>query len=126
MTNTHKENSQEGKCMAVCIFQKCCSSMSGFIFSSRIFFAPQGMECISHPFKPWAGVCVCVCVRARSVASNSLLPHGLLPIRFLCLWDSLGKNTGVVSSTLLQGIFPTQGLNPRLLGLWHCRQILYH
>ena len=25
----------------------------------------------------------------------------------------------------LQGIFPTQGSNPRLLGLLHCRQILY-
>ena len=25
----------------------------------------------------------------------------------------------------LQGIFPTQGLNPRLLHLLHCRQILY-
>ena len=62
MTNTHKENSQEEKRMAVCIFQKCCSSMSGLIFSSRIFFAPQGMESISHPFKPRAGLCVCVCV----------------------------------------------------------------
>ena len=27
---------------------------------------------------------------------------------------------------LLQGIFPTQGSNPRLLHLLHCRQILYH
>ena len=27
------------------------------------------------------------------------------------------------SPSLLQGIFPTQGLNP---GLLHCRQILYH
>ena len=27
---------------------------------------------------------------------------------------------------LLQGIFLTQGLNPWLLGLLHCRQILYH
>ena len=35
---------------------------------------------------------------------------------------SPGKNTGVGSHSLLQGIFPTQGLNPRLL---HCRQILY-
>ena len=26
----------------------------------------------------------------------------------------------------LQGIFLTQGLNPYLLRLWHCRQILYH
>ena len=42
--------------------------------------------------------------------------------RLLCLWDSPGKNTGVGSHPLLQGIFPTQGLN---LGLLHCRQILY-
>ena len=37
--------------------------------------------------------------------------------------DSPGKNTGVGGHALLQGIFPTQGLNP---GLPHCRQILYH
>ena len=35
--------------------------------------------------------------------------------RLLCPWDSPGKNTGVGSHTLFQGIFPTQGLNPRLL-----------
>ena len=34
-----------------------------------------------------------------------------------------GKNTGVGSYFLLQGIFLTQGLN---LALLHCRQILYH
>ena len=37
--------------------------------------------------------------------------------------DSPGKNTGVGSHSLLQGIFPTRGSNP---GLLHCRQILYH
>ena len=37
-------------------------------------------------------------------------------------WNSPGQNTGVVSLSLLQGIFPTQGSNP---GLSHCRQILY-
>ena len=36
-------------------------------------------------------------------------------------WDSPGKNTGVGGHSPLQGIFPTQGLNPL-----HCRQILYH
>ena len=36
--------------------------------------------------------------------------------------DSPGKNTGVGCQALLQGIFPTQGLNP---GLSHCRQILH-
>jgi len=42
--------------------------------------------------------------------------------RFLCPWNSSGKNTGVGCHSLLQGIFPTQGLNPSLL---HCRQISY-
>ena len=36
--------------------------------------------------------------------------------------DSPGKNTGVGCCALLQGIFPTQGLNPDIP---HCRQILY-
>ena len=36
--------------------------------------------------------------------------------------DAPGKNTGVGCHDLLQGIFPTQGLNP---GLLHCRWILY-
>ena len=37
-------------------------------------------------------------------------------------WNSLGQNTGVGSLSLLQGIFPTQGLTS---GLPHCRRILY-
>ena len=37
-------------------------------------------------------------------------------------WDFPGKRTGVGCHFLLQGIFPTQGLNP---GLPHCRQTLY-
>ena len=36
--------------------------------------------------------------------------------------DSPSKNTGVGCHALLQGIFPTQELNP---GLPYCRQILY-
>ena len=36
---------------------------------------------------------------------------------------SPSKNSGVGCHALLQGIFPTQGLNP---GLPHCRWILYH
>ena len=51
------------------------------------------------------------------VVSDSLWPHGLYNP---C--NSPGQNTGVGSLSLLQGIFPTQGLNP---GLLHCRQILY-
>ena len=52
-----------------------------------------------------------------SVMSNSLRPHKLYSP-----WNSPGQNTGVGSLFLLQGIFPTQGLNPCLP---HCRWILY-
>ena len=41
-------------------------------------------------------------------------------------WDFPDKNTGVSCHALLQRIFPTQGSNMRLLGLLHCRRILYH
>ena len=43
--------------------------------------------------------------------------------RLLCPWDSPGKNAGVTSHSVFQGIFPTQRSN---LGLLHCRQILCH
>ena len=44
-------------------------------------------------------------------------PHGLQPTRLLCPWDSPGQDTGVGCPALLQGVFPTQGLNPLLLPL---------
>ena len=51
---------------------------------------------------------------SRSVVSDSLRPRGLQPARFLCPWDSPGKNTGVGGHFLLQGIFLTQRLNLQL------------
>ena len=49
--------------------------------------------------------------------SSSLRPHGLYSP-----WNSPVQNTEVGSRSLLQDIFPAQGLNP---GLPHCRQTLY-
>ena len=46
-------------------------------------------------------------------------PYGLQPAGLLCPWDSPGKNTGMGCHALLQWIFPTQGLNPRLSCLLH-------
>ena len=43
--------------------------------------------------------------------------------QLLCPQDYPGKSTGVGCHALLQGIFPTQGLNS---GLLHCRQTVYH
>ena len=39
------------------------------------------------------------------------------PTRFLCPWDSPGKNTGVGCHFLLQGIFPIQGSKPWIFKL---------
>ena len=44
---------------------------------------------------------------SHSVVSNSLQPLGLYSP-----WNSPGQNAGVGSLSLLQGIFPTQGLSP--------------
>ena len=56
-----------------------------------------------------------MCVLCCLVVSNSLWPHRLQPARLLCPWNFPGKDTGVGCHALLQGIFPTQGSNPRLL-----------
>ena len=67
-----------------------------------------------HSFTSWHTV-----VSEAKVAQScpTLQSHGLHSP-----WNSPGQNTGVGSLSLLQGIFPIQGLNPDLL---HCRQILY-
>ena len=62
-------------------------------------------------------------ILSRSVMSDSLRPHGLQHAGSSVHGDSPSKNTRVGCPALLQGIFPTQGLNPVLP---HCRWILYH
>ena len=51
--------------------------------------------------------------------SDCLLLYRLRHVSLLCPWESPGKNTGVGYHSLLQGIFPTQGLNLHLLCLLH-------
>ena len=82
---------------------------------SRTQWEPEGLEtCILSPPlpTPFLGL--------TSVSSPILWespPPSSEVIRFLCLWNSLGKNTGAGSLSLLQGIFLTQGSNPGLLSL---------
>ena len=69
----------------------------------------------------WWAVACCYCCLVASAMSDSVRSYGLQPARILFPWDSPDNNTRV--GALLQGIFPTQGLNQ---GLLHCRQLLYH
>ena len=60
------------------------------------------------------------CMKVKVKVVQSCLTF---PLRGLySLWNSPDENTAVGSVSLLQGIFPTQGLNP---GVPHCRRIPY-
>ena len=68
------------------------------------WWEPQG-SLLVHP----------ICVHAKLLQSCLTL-HDPMDCRFLCPWDSPGKNTEAgCCHALLQGIFPTQGSN---LSLW--------
>ena len=65
-------------------------------------------------------VCVCVCVCMLAARSCPIFETPWTePTKLLCPWDSPGENPGVGCHFLLQGIFPTQVLNPCLLCLLH-------
>ena len=70
-----------------------------------------------YQFSSVAQSCTTLCDPIDGSPPGSPIPRLSHP------WDSPGKNTGVGCHFLLQGNFPTQGLNPCLL---HCRQTLYH
>ena len=73
---------------------------------------------ISHTYTymKWSEVKV-----AQSCLTLCVWPHGLQHARLLFPWNFPGKNTGVGSRSLLQGIFLIQESNQ---GLLHCRQNL--
>ena len=88
------------------------SGPSSFCFTSVIFFFFFG-SCfaISCLYTRWLEI-------KHLVSSGSYIFYNSIPV----CWSSPSQNTQVGSLSLLQGIFPTQGLNP---GLPHGRRILY-
>ena len=98
-----KSSIKESGCRKPCRYKSCKSVVKN----------PLSSHCVTLKSKSRV---------SRSVMSNSVRPmdwslpgfsvHGILQQEY---WSGL--------PFFLQGIFPTQGLNPSLL---HCRQILYH
>ena len=75
----------------------------------------------SFPLPP--AVCLCACVLSRfSRVRLFVTPWTVVCRAPLSMGIFQGKNPGVGCHDCLQGIFPTQGLNPSLL---HSRRILY-
>ena len=109
-------NSMSHSYGSIC-FSSCWTPSLGSTFPLLVFLVPKcsflllpGIESESESI-------------SHSVVPRFLWLYGLGSTKLLCPWNFPGKNTGVGSHSLLQGISPTQGLNPDLL---HCRQILYH
>ena len=73
--------------------------------------AEAGLSIMPGPLAP-GGRAYLVTACAQSCLTQR--PRGLQPARFLCPWDSPGKNAGVGCHFLLQGLFPTEGSNPQL------------
>ena len=67
-----------------------------------------------HPLSFWFTTYKVVVIIAKSCPTPLWL-HEAQPTRLPCPWDSPDKNTGVGCHFLLQGIFPTQESNPRVL-----------
>ena len=56
----------------------------------------------------------CVCAKVLQSCPTLCDTMDFSPPRLLCHGDSLGRNAGVGCHVRLQGIFPSQGLNPSL------------
>ena len=69
----------------------------------------SGLQLPSPP-QTWWGVYVQSLSCVRLSAAPRTVPRGLL-----CPWNSPGRNTGAGCHFPLQGTFPAQGWNPRLL-----------
>ena len=95
-----------------------------FVFEKGLRFSNMatiselsGQQCDPNSLHTHAFNCLCACVLIHFSRVRLFATPWTEPSRLLRPWDSPGKNTGVGCHALLQGTFPTQGLNPRLLCL---------
>ena len=63
----------------------------------RVFISELRLESHKHVCSPCHG---CLRSTGLSIVSDSWWPHGLPSASLLCLWNSLGKNTGVLEWVL--------------------------
>ena len=105
------------------------SSVHGILQARILEWVAMSSSRGSSWYRDWAHCLLCLlfwwvlyhsCHLKVKVAQ--LCPTLCDPMGLYSPWNSPGQNTRVGSLSLLQGISPTQGLNP---GLPHCRQILY-
>ena len=96
---------------------------------------PPGNTCHTHVYctyiHAYTHICktyvyVCVCMLSHFSCVQLFVTYALWLAILLCPWNSPGKNTGVDCHALLQGIFPSQGLNLFPTSACIGRRTLYH
>ena len=121
-------------CVCVCVLShfSCvwlfCDPMDYNLPGSSVHSILQAsiLESVARPFSKgsfWSRD-VIMCESESEVAQSCLTLCSPLDCTPLCPWGFPGKSTGVGCHFLLQGIFPTQGLNLGLRSL--CRNIWGH
>ena len=110
-----RRNVWEGKYL-ICLLILCFSFIFLFLSTTKLSLNCHFSFQISGTEAAWQGFYESKRVH-YSVVAESLQHNGQKLARLLCSWNSPGKNPGVGTHSLLQG------LNP---GLWYSRQILYH
>ena len=100
--------------------QTWCPTARQSISSKAPSLTDEGIPGVEVEDPEWQRLsCVCACMHANLLQSCLFQSYGLQSARLLCPWDSSGMDTGVGCHALLQGIFLTQGSNPRVLCLLH-------
>ena len=99
-------------CMSICYIMLFNYSFADFLYILLLIVVIEIFN--HHNLSILHFTSICCCLIAKSCPCL-LRIHELLPARLLCPWNFPGKNTGVGCHFLLQGVFPTQGLNPCLV-----------
>ena len=81
-------------------------------FIATLFIITKIWKQLKCSSTEWWILKICVCAKSLQSCLILCYPTVYRTTRILCVWDSPGKNTEVGCHFLLQGIFPTQGLNP--------------
>ena len=98
----------------------CLGSWEKLNYESRKFISNLNFQILyPQPLQSFS-LCTCCAALVAQLCPTPCDPMNCSPPDSFVHGDSPGKNIGVGCHALLQGIFPTQGLNP---GLLHCRWI---
>ena len=107
-------------CVAWCLWTL-GNNFGAFISASILYYL-----CLKYVLHEGRFLFCLLCWEVKVLVAHSCLtlcdPMDCIPTRCLCPWNTPGRNSGVGSHYLLQGIFLTQESDS---GLLHCREILY-